>query len=383
MRILVVHNQLWAHYKSILFEEIQAIISQEFPSSEFLVAQIALYEESRASMAIENISSEYNYNFKVLFNKSLESVTFRARLVSLFKLFSTYKPDVLNITGYFDYAQVLILFYAKFLGVKTVISSESSAIDKKRSRFREILKKVILAQADGFFCFGTTSVDYLLALGIPREKIMVTKAAVVDNARIIRNYSLALNRQDSKRLKNFIYVGRLASEKNLFYLLNAFAQFCRSVGTNEQWGLHIIGEGALRAELKQYCSANALTNISFTGGVTWQEVPKLLALADVLILPSISEPWGLVVNEAMLCGMPVIVSNKCGCAKDLVQSGENGFLIDPYSVASLHAAMLFYAQKPEMIHMHGNKSKVLVEGFSPKNVARKMVNSFFNLVQKK
>jgi glycosyltransferase involved in cell wall biosynthesis len=57
-----------------------------------------------------------------------------------------------------------------------------------------------------------------------------------------------------------------------------------------------------------------------------------LALSDVLVLPSYSEPWGLVVNEAMACGMPVIVSEKCGCAPDLVQNGKNGISINPLMV---------------------------------------------------
>jgi glycosyltransferase involved in cell wall biosynthesis len=374
MRILVVHNQLWAHYKSVLFEEIQNEISANYPGSEFLVAQIALYEKSREAMISDQQEIPYSYPYRLLFRKSLDAVTLGERTRALFQLFRSYRPDVLNITGYFDYAQIALLLYARFLGVKTVISSESSEVDKPRTGLKETLKRLFLKQADAFICFGTTSVNYLKSLGVNERKIVVRKAAVVDNNRILELYrEEKLTHPTTK--PSFIYVGRLAEEKNLLRLLQAYATLTHQKGA-EDWGLLVVGEGPQRQELEQYVAAHALSGVTFTGGVSWEEVPAWLAKASVLVLPSLSEPWGLVVNEAMLCGMPVIVSKKCGCAFDLVKESTNGFLIDPLDVHSLAKSMQYYVTNPAAVPAHGAKSIEIVQPFSPKSVAREVVLAY-------
>ena len=107
---------------------------------------------------------------------------------------------------------------------------------------------------------------------------------------------------------NFIFVGRLIPPKNLPFLLNAFAEISAEA---PEWGLVLLGEGEQKGELQRLAQDN--TAIRFEAGVPWYEVAEYLALADVLVLPSESEPWGLVVNEAMICGLPVVVSEPSGC----------------------------------------------------------------------
>ena len=375
MRILLIHNQLWAHYKSILFEEIQGELSLNYPKSTFLVAQIALYEASRATMQGTAEATEFDYPYRVLYPRSLDTVSLWERIRGLFKTFHSFRPDVLTITGYYDWAQVLLLVYAKARGKKVVISVESSQLDRKRSPVKEFIKKSIFRLTDGFFCFGTSSVNYLLTLGVPPERIAVRRAAVVDNIRIRKRYdqsreSLALRFPDRR---NFIYVGRLAPEKNLWSLLEAFKNSVQN-GQWAGWGLILVGDGPERVPLEDYVKKNDLsTLIQFTGGVGWQTVPDYLVQAEVLILPSFSEPWGLVVNEALVCGMPVIVSHTCGCAADLVRVGENGFLFDPADQQALMSAMHFYTNNPAEISRHGAAAQKIIAPFAPGRVAREMV----------
>ena len=93
--------------------------------------------------------------------------------------------------GYYDWAQVLLLFYAKIRGTQVVVSVESSQMDRERSVVKEWIKTAIFRLTDGFFCFGTSSVNYLLTLGVPSGKIPVRRAAVVDNTRIRQRYEQA------------------------------------------------------------------------------------------------------------------------------------------------------------------------------------------------
>lgn len=376
MRVLIVHTQLWAHYKSVLFQEIYREFQKRDPAAEVLVAQIALHEQSRAAMVDSAEGIEYDYPYKVLFPRSLDSVTLAERMRALFSLFKDFQPDVLNITGYFDPAQVALAFYAKMIGVKVVISVESSLADHQRSGPKERLKKLILDRADDCFCFGQTSVSYLKWLGVSEQKITVKKAAVVDNDRIAAVYARAKSEAQSPSSAplSFVYVGRLAEEKNLTRLLEAYRLL-----SDTSRELLFVGEGPMRAQLEAYVQAHNLPGVRFIGGVLWHEVPTYLAQSKILILPSLSEPWGLVVNEALNCEMPVIVSERCGCSDDLVQNGVNGFTFNPESVEALTKAMQYYAQNPEAIARHGAASLRLIAPFAPAAAAAKMVDSFQRL----
>ena len=373
MRVLVVHNQLWAHYKSKLFFEINKVFEECYPDSSFKVVHIADYEESRKAMYNAKAEHPYQYPYKVLFNASVESVAFKDRLFALLREFNEFKPTVLNITGYFDWAQILLMNYARLRGVKVVISTESSAADHNRSTLKETIKRFILSRANAFFCFGTSSAAYLKTLGVTDTQIAVKHAAVVDDDTILSVFGRA-EQANSKRGNAFIYVGRLASEKNLEMLLAAFLQVNP---VQNPWKLIFVGNGPSRDNLEKIAAHSP--NVVFEGGCPWYQVPDHLAHSDVLILPSKSEPWGLVVNEAMVCGKAVIVSNKCGCAPDLVIENENGYTFDPNDQRDLEQKLLNFIQYPERIHSMGRKSLRIIQPFSAHEVAREMTEFYKKL----
>jgi len=385
MRILVVHNQLWAHYKSKLFSEIYKNLTETNPNSSFLVVHIALHEASRSVMQ-DDEKVKYEYPYKVLFNRNLDSVKFAERLKALFRAFDDFKPTVLNVTGYFDYAQVLLMIYARTKGVKVVLSSESSTMDHNRSAVKEKIKSWIVNRADAFFCFGKSSADYLLSLGVKENQIAVKNAAVIDEDVIRANYDQALSEISSninaQKNRKFVYVGRLAEEKNLELLIKAFLSVIGKSKNTENWKLLFVGDGPAKQQLEQLAGKYLKNTIEFAGGHPWYKVPTWLAQSDVLVLPSKSEPWGLVVNEAMVCGMPVIVSEKCGCAEDLVRNNINGFLFHPDRQSELEASIDFFIEHPEKIDYMGQESLKLIKPFSSKSVARAMVACYKNLGQK-
>jgi glycosyltransferase involved in cell wall biosynthesis len=383
MRILLIHNQLWAHYKSKLFSGIYADLSENCPGSDFLVVHIALHEASRSVMQ-DDQTVKYHYPNQVLFQRSLDTVRFGERVKALFKAFDEFKPTVLNVTGYFDYAQVLLMIYAKTKGVRVVLSSESSTMDHNRSAIKEKIKSWIVNRADAFFCFGTSSANYLLSLGINSSQIAVRNAAVIDEDVIRTNFAQArietgTTKSDAVH-QQFIYVGRLADEKNLELLIRAFLTIRERSPQAKNWRLLFVGDGPARAKLQEL-SGKYLEEqiIKFAGGFPWYKVPAWLAQSDVLVLPSKSEPWGLVVNEAMVCGLPVIVSDKCGCAEDLVHNQVNGFSFNPDRQTELESAMQFFIEHPDRIAVMGKESLKLIQPFSSKNVAREMVACYKNL----
>jgi glycosyltransferase involved in cell wall biosynthesis len=140
-----------------------------------------------------------------------------------------------------------------------------------------------------------------------------------------------------------------------------------------------LGEGEQKSDLQQFVIKNEIENITFLAGVNWYEVPNYLALADVFVLPSTSEPWGLVVNEAMVCGLPVLVSDCCGCVEDLVKNNENGFSFDPYNAEELTEKLRYFVQNPDQIKPMGEASRQSIAQFSAATVATEILTGFRRL----
>ena len=381
MRILIVHNQLWAHYKAIIFNELQKIISQN-PDDKLLVVQIASVEKSRVNLGDSDLSI-HQYPYRLLYEGTLEEVGLEKRILGIIKAIREFKPTVVNLTGYYDLASWAILFYCKINNIKTVLSNESTAGDHTRNSIKEFIKSLIIKQFDGFFNFGTLSKDYLLSLGGNPKQMLVNRNCV-DNLAIRNIYEKSIiNRiSEQKKLglcsKNFIFVGRLIDYKNLFHFLEAFELAQKS--SNQDWGVIILGDGELKNDLQSFVIENNIQKVSFQQGVSWQQVPEYLALSDVLVLPSYSEPWGLVVNEAMACGLPVLVSQKCGCSIDLVQHGENGFTFSPENLEEfIHLLEKFMIMDEMSLRKMGEISEQIIQEYSPENVGKEMYEGFKSL----
>jgi glycosyltransferase involved in cell wall biosynthesis len=136
-------------------------------------------------------------------------------------------------------------------------------------------------------------------------------------------------------------VGRLIKEKNLYRLFEAYAAYART--ETRPWSLVICGDGPERQQLQNFATRlpnQLIKNILFYGHIKQPEIIDFYSYASCFVLPSISESWGLVVNEAMACSLPVMISNQCGCAADLVVNGCNGWSIDPTDCSQLTELMI-------------------------------------------
>lgn len=381
MRILIVHNLLWAHYKAAVFQALDKLVREQ-ADVQLLVLQIARNERSRSGLeATQDDAPHYEYPYELLFDTDWENVGVLARTRALLRHTLAYRPDVINLTGYYDPAQLVLLLYAKLKGIRVILQNESTTADHQRGGPKEWFKRRVVSMFDGFFCFGTHSADYVLRLGAPPAKILLRKNAVDSNA-IAEAYHRLLpdragqQRQEGLSSHNFVFIGRLVGAKNLPALLNAFAAVRRQAAFAD-WGLLLLGEGPLRDDLTAQIRTLGLEKaVRLFPGRPWYHVAGFLTLGDVLVLPSTSEPWGLVVNEAMVCGLPVIVSDRCGCAIDLVRDGENGFIIDPANPDTLTRCLLAFINETADRSAMGTASQRLIGPYAPHAVAADMLAGF-------
>ena len=164
--------------------------------------------------------------------------------------------------------------------------------------------------------------------------------------------------------------GRFVSIKNFKRLLQAYRLY-RSQSGERSIALVICGDGMVRKELQELAKDIGISSfVYWPGFIQYDRLPDYYALADFFIAPSTVEPWGLVVNEAMTCGLPVIVSKRCGCAYDLVEEGVNGFTVDPYSVEDMAAAMLKMSSGEADLKRMGKESERIIAKWTPETFAK-------------
>ena len=276
-------------------------------------------------------------------------------------------PQAILCGGYSYLASWSAAFWARRHRVPLLLWSESTAHDARSLHAPvEFLKRRFRGLCSAFLAAGQSSRDYLLSLEVPPSKIFIAPNAVdVDFFSSIAGQARAS--ADAVRAKfhlpqrYFLYVGRLVREKGIFDLLAAYASLDDAARANT--GLVFVGDGPDRAELQQ--QASHFASIRFTGFLQKEDTPQLYALADALVLPTHSDPWGLVVNEAMACSLPAVVSSVAGCAADLVIEGGTGFQFRPRDVETLAALLRRWIEQPDLRASMGRQSFQHIQNYTP------------------
>jgi len=192
---------------------------------------------------------------------------------------------------------------------KNSLVLESTFHESKTKGFKGAIKKIFLSRISSVLASGQSHIQLLEKLDY-RKKILVTCGVGIIN-------KPKYNKKSVVYQKRFLYIGRLSKEKNLHTLINVFNGL-------PSYKLTIVGSGTETEKLFRLANKN----ISFVPPISNNEIADIYLSHDVFVLPSISEPWGLVLEEALYYGLPVIVSNRCG-ASELITKGVNGVLFDP------------------------------------------------------
>jgi glycosyltransferase involved in cell wall biosynthesis len=256
------------------------------------------------------------------------------------------KYDGLLLHGYNHAANLIAFAAAKSIGLPVFMRSETH-LGLRRQPWKQWLRDSALSiwyrLFDGFFSIGTANRAYYRSLAVPDQKIF-NFPYTVDNDRFISAATLTTTERTEVR-KRFgldddvpvvLYASKLMPRKHPDDVIRAVA-LLRSKGVRAS--LLMVGTGEMDAELRSLAQQLALTDVVFAGFINQAELPKILAASDIFVLPAEGEPWGLIVNEAMCAGLPVVVSAEVGCVPDLVHDGVNGFLIDPCNVVALAGSL--------------------------------------------
>lgn len=291
---------------------------------------------------------------------------------AVWKYLAKTRPEVLMVPGYYNLPALTVALWGRLHGKRTVLMTESTEADHRRRYWVERAKSLLIRSLFSWsIAGGAPHVRYLRKLYFPETRI-AHRYDVIDNG-FFREQAFK-NRQrhtarDFRLPENyFLFVGRLAEEKNVAGLIGAYRTYRDNGGT---WSLVLVGDGPMRETVHAIAKKSMYDNdISFEGLKSSKDLSPYYAFAGCFVLPSSREPWGLVVNEAMASGLPVLVTRECGCAEDLVKDGKNGFVYNANDQATLIQKLhrfeeMTAAERKSM----GDNSLEIISRYSPESWA--------------
>jgi len=241
-----------------------------------------------------------------------------------------FRPDLI-ISGEFGLRSLLSWFTARLYRVPFALwSEETSSTARDKRGLRLVVRRFLIPRANAFLVLGRPAADYLTSWGVPNSRIYMG-AQAVDNG----FWSEESGKSDRGRIRRemglkgttFVAVGRLVALKGFDLLLNAWADLPNDLQARHT--LLIIGDGDERGRLEAQAARLRIARVIFWGHKSPVELAGIYAAADVAVLPSLVDVWGLVVNEAMASGLPALVSRYAGAGPGLVEGSGAGEVFDP------------------------------------------------------
>jgi glycosyltransferase involved in cell wall biosynthesis len=297
------------------------------------------------------------------------------------------KFDVVWIHGYNYFSLILVFIICKFKKIPIMFRGETH-LELKKSYIRQKLHNLFVyfffRKIDKFLSIGSKNKNYYSSYGVNKNKIFEVPYTI-DNDRYM---SLSNNYDEIKKieLKNelninldakvILFASKFMKRKHPELLVESALRL-KKYGYN--FHLLMLGDGELREDLENFVKQNNLSNCTFTGFINQSEIPKYYSISDIFVLPSENEPWGLVVNEAMCAGLPIILNKEIGCTDDLLYENINGLKIDINNKSSLENALKSLLKNHKQIDQMSLNSKKIIKDWNFEKCKKGIINALFDL----
>lgn len=299
--------------------------------------------------------------------------------------------DVLWVHGYASVNALHGMIAAKALGIPVLLRAESWLRDRDRSGFKLALKHLFLADlkslVSGVLPIGSLNAKYwryYFGNEIPQFRMpyAVDNEYFADRARLAASTRAQLQKDLSLDPTRpvILFASKLQARKHCDHLIAAYAKLSGSPSREPYPYLVIVGDGEQRSELERQAASTGFTSIRFCGFQNQSELPRFFDLASVFVLPSKHEPWGLIVNEVMNAGRPVVVTDDVGCAPDLIQNGITGAIVPVGDIDGLAATLREILDTPGRAATMGARAAQRIASWSFEEDVRGLRKALAHLV---
>jgi glycosyltransferase involved in cell wall biosynthesis len=271
------------------------------------------------------------------------------------------RPDAVFITGWNSNFLIKALWVCRRLAIPTLVRGDSNVL-APRGKLKRALQYMLIRQFSAFLYVGELNKQLYERAGISSDRLFscphfVENERFSEQAENLRGQRMALRSRwkIKEEATCFLFVGKLIEKKRVMDFVQAIAKVSR-----KGLPVHalIVGDGEQKSELEVIVEENGLP-ISFTGFLNQNDIAEAYVSADCLVLPSdYRETWGLVVNEAMACGLTAIVSDQVGCGPDLIIEGVTGSIYPVGDVNALSNTMSRFINEPEKLKLMGEQAKL-------------------------
>ncbi len=265
--------------------------------------------------------------------KSWHQTTRWQRLKALVKALGRHGEGPVFLCHYDQFEIFLTACWLRLKGRKVFGLHDSKFDDRPRSLWRELIKAALYLPYNGALASGARAKDYLRFLGLAPSRVALGYDTLsLDRVRRLAGVPSAPEGAPFAA-RQFLVIARFVEKKNLALALAAYDLYRQSAAAPRS--LVMIGSGPLESELQAEVARRNLAGVRFTGFLQEKAIAEFLGQGLALVLPSTEEQWGLVINEALAMGLPILCSDNVGARDDLVRIGVNGYVVEPDNAKGL------------------------------------------------
>jgi len=273
----------------------------------------------------------------------------------------SYRPDVV-ISSEMGARSLIAAIYVLIARKRLILYFEGTKHTERDINWKQrVLRNILCRFAHAFTCGGSESVSYVESLGVDPKKIFDVKLAL-DMTPFLESFQVSRRLSIRQKLGIsglcYLHVGGLIPRKGLDYLIKTWKIFCMK--NNKEATLILVGDGVQKESLINLVNSLGLCNVKFIGFVNPEDLPAIYKASDIFVFPTLEDCWGLVVNEAMASGLPVICSKYAGCADDLIVDGQNGWIIDPLNINDIVQKLQYAWDAREKKEVMGKAGQELI-----------------------
>lgn len=335
-----------------------------------------------------NIKDDYNFKYKFLpgFTIPLPGGGNYDVNISILKEIERNKFDAIVLGGYDSFTTQFSFFWSKFRGIPVVLWSGSTFFEDKLVRkLSKPLISYIVRNSNAYIVYGSRAKDYIISLGGYSKKIYIATNVGDVNFFLEKNdlynskIEMIKRQYDIESKYNILFVGALSKRKGAKNLINAFKKFKNN---NQDWGLILVGNGPEKEHLQEI--SESVSDIYFYDFVKPTDLPRYYSVADIFILPTSSDPFSIVISEAMASGLPVVSTFKNGASTDLIIDGYNGYVIKDKDPDEIYRIMVEISHNINILRRMGKNSRSMIrDHYNTDNMVKNFLKSIHFVVLNK
>ncbi|MBO0996443.1 glycosyltransferase family 4 protein [Bacillus sp. SD075] len=338
-----------------------------------------LFERSDANDRNNQWFENKNDNYKAFYLKGKKLRADSAISIEVLKYLKKDSYNLIVVGGYSTATGMLAINYMKLIGIPFIINADGGLVNREEHWFKRAIKKYYISSADYWLSTANETSEYLNYYGADSKRIFLYPFTSIQEESVLRTpidqkmkkrYKLKLNISEEK---NILSIGQFIYRKGFDVLLNA----CVSLPKN--YGVYIIGGEPTKEYLILKEKLN-LSNVHFINFKTKKELEEYYLASDLFVLPTREDIWGLVINEAMSYGLPIITTNKCVAGLELVKNGENGYIVPANDIGRLAKRINEVLESDIISENMSNNNLNKIKGYTIENMAIEHINIFKTII---